>query len=100
MPAGTTAAALADASLATQARELSAFRTIDRATATLAGGEAVRTLAHHEVAEVAVTLEEWRLVAAGSGYTVTASCWTLDYPSVADAFTAAAESLEPATPPD
>ena len=88
-------AAYTDASLDVQARALAAWRLIDRAAATLAGGPGTRTLGHHVVDEHAVTLEQWRLTAGGRGYTVSASCATLDYPALADELSAAAESLRP-----
>lgn len=84
-----------DASLAFQATELASFRLIDREPITLAGSGATRTLAHHDVDGQAVTLEQWRLLSAARGYTVTASCWALDYDSLADAFTASAETFVP-----
>lgn len=87
--------AYTDASLATQAEVLIAFRLIDRAAATLRGGEAARTLGHHDVDGQAVTIEQWRLLSAGRGYTLTGSCWTLDYDSLTDAFTTSAETFVP-----
>ncbi|MDP8943607.1 MAG: DUF1795 domain-containing protein [Actinomycetota bacterium] len=94
--AGTDVERYTDDALATQERSLAAFRLIDRAPATFATGEGTRTLGHHNVDGMAVTIEQWRLIAGGLGYTVTASSWTLDYADLADALFAAAESLRTA----
>ncbi len=85
----------ADASVAAQAATLAGFRLIDREPVALDGGPAIRLLAHHDVAGQAVTLEQWQLVAGGRGYTLTASCWTLDYDALADAFAASARTFVP-----
>jgi hypothetical protein len=88
--------AFVDAGLAVQAAELVDFRVIDREPVTLAGGRpAARILGHHDVGGEAVTIEQWCVVDGAIGYTVTASCWTLDYDAVADAFAASAESFTP-----
>jgi hypothetical protein len=44
---------------------------------------------------VSVTLEQWRLVHAGLGWTVSCSCDTFDYARAAAGWTACAESLRP-----
>lgn len=87
--------AYTDASLAVQAQVLDAFVLIDRVRERLRGGEALRTLGHHDVGGMAVTIEQWRLLSAGRAYTLTASCWTLDYDSLADSFASAAETFVP-----
>ena len=83
----------ADASVAAQAATLAGFRLIDREPVLLEGRPTIRLLAHHDVAGQAVTLEQWQLVAGGRGYTLTASCWTLDYDALADAFAASAATF-------
>jgi len=84
-----------DASVAAQAATLAGFHLIDREPVALDGGPATRLLAHHDVDGQAVTLEQWQLVAGGRGYTLTASCWTLDYDALADAFAASAATFVP-----
>lgn len=96
VPPGAGVQAYTDASLATQDRVLAGHRLIDRSAATLRGGCATRTLAHHAQGSLAITIEQWRLVAGELAYTVTASCATLDYAAVADPLSEAAESLVPA----
>jgi hypothetical protein len=85
------AEAYTDASIADQEQALSAFRLVDRE----ARDGRTRTLGHHDVDGVPVVVDQWRAVAGDLGYTVTASCWALEYDELADAFAAAAESLEP-----
>jgi hypothetical protein len=85
----------ADASVAALAATLAGFHLIDREPVALEGGPAIRLLAHHDVAGQAVTLEQWQLVAGERGYTLTASCWTLDYAALADAFAASAATFVP-----
>jgi hypothetical protein len=87
--------AYTDASIADQERALDAYRVIDRAPATLRGGEGTRTLGHHDAAGMAVAVDQWRLLKGEHGYTVTASCWALEYDTLADAFAEAAESFAP-----
>jgi hypothetical protein len=85
----------ADASIAALDAALTDFRLIDREPVPLDGAPAIRLLAHHAVAGQAVTLEQWQLVAGGRGYTLTASCWTLDYDELAGAFAASAATFVP-----
>jgi hypothetical protein len=92
---GTAVAGYTESSLRAQGELLRSHRLIDSEATTLAGGPATRTLAHHAQDGLAVTIEQWRLVADVLAYTVTASCATLDYAGVADAHRDAAESLEP-----
>lgn len=89
--AGDDVEAFTDASLRTQERELSAFHLLDRA----ADGATTRTLGAHDSEDQAVTIEQWRLLHDGRGYTLTASCWSLDYDSLADAFATTTESFVP-----
>jgi hypothetical protein len=95
VPEGTGVAAYTESSLRGQQELLSAHRLIDSAVTDVRGGRATRTLAHHAQDALAVTIEQWRLVARALAYTVTASCATLDYAAVADAHREAAESLLP-----
>jgi hypothetical protein len=85
--------AYTDASIADQERALDAYRLIDRTEATLRGGEATRTLGHHDAAGMAVAVDQWRLVHGDRGYTITASCWALEYDALADVFAESAESF-------
>ncbi len=95
VPTETDVHSYTDESLANQEEALAAFRLIDRARAGLAGAESTRTLGHHNVDGLAVTVEQWRVVVGALGYTVTASCWTLDYDNLADTFSATAATLRP-----
>jgi hypothetical protein len=87
--------AYTDASIADQERALDAYRLIDRTTATLRGGEGTRTLGHHDADGMAVAVDQWRVLDGERGYTITASCWALEYDALADAFAEAAESFAP-----
>jgi hypothetical protein len=82
-----------DASLAAMESSLQSFVLLDRGEASIAGGPAIRTLAHHDHDGWSVTLEQWRVVAGSRGLTLSASAATLDYPEVAPTLSAAAESL-------
>jgi hypothetical protein len=79
-----------------QEAALEAFRPLDRGAAELAGHAAERTLAHHVMGPHAVTLEQWWLRAGGRRWVLSASCATLDYDALADAFAALATSFAPA----
>jgi len=59
---------------------------IDRQPAEVGGRPALRTLAHHSVGDHAVTLEQWWALGPDRGWALSASCATLDYDEVADAF--------------
>lgn len=87
--------AFTDAGLEALPPALRAFQLLDRASTTLGGAPATRTLVHHDAQGWAVTLEQWRVVDGGRGYTITASAATLDYDAVADALAEAAESFRP-----
>lgn len=95
VPPDASADELAAAGIEALSAELAAFRLLDRTPATLDGRVGVRTLSNHVADGRGMTLEQWRVVAAGPGVTLTASCPTLDYPSAADALYAAAETLRP-----
>jgi hypothetical protein len=87
--------AFTDAGLDALPSALRAFQLLDRTSTTLGGAAATRTLSHHDAQGWAVTLEQWRVVDGGRGYTLTASAATLDYDAVADALATAAESFRP-----
>jgi hypothetical protein len=102
VPEDTTSGAFTDASLAAMETSLRSFVLLDRAEAGVADGPATRTLVHHDHGGWSVTLEQWRVVAGSRGLTLSASAATLDYPDVAPALAAAAESLtlgRPTSPP-
>ena len=82
-------------SLRSQGELLFGHRLIDLEAWTLGGRPATRTLAHHAQQRLAITIEQWRVVEGSHAYTVTCSCATLDYATVADGFREAAESLVP-----
>jgi hypothetical protein len=85
-----------DASVIAQAGSLVDFRLIDRDAMTLAGGmPATRVLGHHDVDGQAVAVDQWCVVSGGRAYSVTASCWALDYDELADTFAASAETFVP-----
>lgn len=83
-----------DGALAFQEQVLEDFVLLDRGEATLAGRPATRTLAHHDLGGLALCIEQWRVIAGNTGWTVTATSWALDHDEVADALAASAESLE------
>lgn len=84
-----------DATIAMQGHRLAGFLLLDREMARLTGHEACRTLAHHHANGLALAIEQWHLLAKGLAYTLTASCWALDYDNLADGFREIAESFEP-----
>lgn len=84
---------LVDAAIEQQRAGVPGFHLIDRHATELAGLACVRTLAHSAAGGLAVVVEQWRLLADGSGHELTASCATFDYPELADTFAAAAASL-------
>ena len=86
--------AFTGAALAYQERALHDFVLLDRGYALVGGRPATRTLAHHDLDGLALCIEQWRVVAGGTGWTVTATAWALDYDEVADALAGSAESLE------
>jgi hypothetical protein len=53
----------------------------------------VRTLAHHNLAGRAITLEQWRFVREGLAWELSVSCPTLDYPTNGARLAMAAESI-------
>jgi hypothetical protein len=95
---GTGVGTYTEASLRSQDELLHGHRVIDLETTTVGGRPATRTLVHHAQERLAITAEQWRLVEGVHAYTVTCSCATLDYATVADGFREAAESLVPGRP--
>jgi hypothetical protein len=102
VPAGTGLAAYADASIATESEMLPGWRLIDREDTSVGELPAVRTLASYLGSAMpgldfgrplSITLEQWRLLHAGTGWVVSASCETAEYALVCDAWRACAESL-------
>jgi hypothetical protein len=74
---------------------LTGYHLLDLERLTLAGVDGVRRLAHHVTGDAtSVTLEQWAFVLAGQGVTLTGTGGTDDYPDVAPAFRACAETLE------
>jgi hypothetical protein len=92
---GTAVESYTEASLRSQGELLYGHRLIDFEMTEVSRRPATRTLAHHAQEHLAITIEQWRLVEGAHAYTVTASCATLDYATVADGFREAAESLVP-----
>jgi hypothetical protein len=82
-----------DAALAVQERALRSFHLIDRCGNPVAGRPGTRTLAHHDMEGIPVTLEQWRVVSGELAYTLSASCATWSYHEYADLAAATAESL-------
>jgi hypothetical protein len=81
-------------SLAAQERSMTAFRLIDREDTAVGAIPAVRTLAHYEAGEtLALVVEQWRLIARGLGWVVTATSDPITYNARAAAFATSAESL-------
>lgn len=90
---GTSAEELTDAGLDALAQELSAFHLLDRSSTRIDGRAATRTLSHHVADGRGMTLEQWRVADGDSGWTVSASCPTLAYPSAAEGLAASAETF-------
>jgi hypothetical protein len=61
----------------------------------IGGRPAHRTLGHHLTEMGAVTMEQWTLVEAALGYTLTASVGTLEYDDLADLFATMAAGFHP-----
>lgn len=93
-PPGMDLDAYLEASLEQQQRGMAGFRLIDREDTEVGGVPAVRTLAHYKGSEVlALVVEQWRLIARGLGWVVTATSDPITYAGRADAFAASAETL-------
>jgi hypothetical protein len=61
----------------------------------IGGRPARRALVHHTTEAGAVTVEQWTLIEATLGYTVTASVGTLEYDDLADLFATVAAGFRP-----
>jgi hypothetical protein len=94
--------AYANGALAEEAASFPEFRLIDRARERIGDLDAERTLATYRVApdsgvdfgrDLSVTVQQWRLVHETMAWVLSASCETVEYPVVADVWTACAESL-------
>jgi hypothetical protein len=77
-------------------RALNRLLWLDDELVEIDGRQARRTLSHHTLPENhAVTMEQWALVEACSGYTLTASAGTVDYDLLADVFEEIAGRFRP-----
>lgn len=88
-----------DMALDATGRVLERFHVLDREATELAARPAVRTLAHHDVGGCAVVAEQWRVVDGSRAFTITTSCWAMDFAGMRDELAGIAESfaLEAAT---
>lgn len=100
--------ALAEASLAEEARTLPNWRLIDRAPAQLGDLPAERTLATYVVGrasgvdfgrDLSVTVQQWRTIQGSRAWIASASCETPDFALVGDRWAACAATLRPGAPP-
>jgi hypothetical protein len=81
-------------SIEQQRRTMAGYRLIDQEETTVGGFPAVRTLAHFAGdEELCVVVEQWRLIARGLGWIVTATCDAISYSGRAEVFAACAETL-------
>ncbi len=81
-------------SLARQAEAMEDFRLIDRDAYELDGVPVVRTLAHYRGGEVlAVTVEQWRLVARGIGWVVTSTSDAISFGDKGEIMASCAETF-------
>lgn len=78
---------------------LNEFLLVDVEEVEVAGYRARRLVAHHrpetDGQAASVTMEQWTLVVGRLGYTLTASMASLDYPELADMFTAMVTDFRP-----
>lgn len=102
LPADVDPAEHEEASLVQEAAGLPGWRLIDRATDTIDGDAASRTLATYMVGrgsgvdvgrDLPVTLEQWRLVRGGHAWIASASCETGDYALFGQLWATCATSL-------
>jgi hypothetical protein len=84
-----------EAGLGLLERTLERWLLLDLEQTDIGGRPAHRTLAHHLSDAGAVTMEQWTLVEATLGYTVTASVGTLEYDDLADQFATMAAGFRP-----
>jgi hypothetical protein len=93
-PPGMDLAAYVAGSLEREAQSLQAFRLLDRDELLLDAVPAVRTLAHYQGSEsLGVTLEQWRLIARGLGWVVTATSDAISYADKGEIMSLCAESF-------
>lgn len=76
-------------------RALQRWLLLDLEQTEIGGRPAHRTLGHHLTEMGAVTMEQWTLVEAALGYTLTASVGTLEYVELADLFATMAAGFHP-----
>jgi hypothetical protein len=81
-------------SLAVQEQSMEEFRVLDRDSLELGDVPAVRTLAHYVGGEaLAVVVEQWRLIARGLGWVVSASSDAISYADKGEIMAACAETF-------
>jgi hypothetical protein len=95
LPADMNLAGWVEAGLGHLERALQRWLLLDLEQTEIGGRAAHRTLAHHLTDAGAVTMEQWTLVEAGLGYTLTASVGTLEYDELADLFATMAAGFGP-----
>ena len=75
---------------------LAGYLLLDKERVEVNGNAALRRLAHHVRADTgSVTMEQWAMVVGETGITLTASCDTLEYGTLATAFAGVAEAFRP-----
>jgi hypothetical protein len=75
-------------------RTLTEYLLLDLEHVEVGGREAVRRLAHHVADGVPVTMEQWAVLAAGLGVTLTVTAATPDWAVLADVAATVGASLE------
>lgn len=84
----------AERSLAVQSQSMTAFRLLDRDALELDGVPAVRTLGHYVGGEaLGVAVEQWRLIARGLGWVVSATSDAISYADKGEIMAACAETF-------
>jgi hypothetical protein len=84
-----------EAGLGQLERALQRWLLLDLEQTEIGGRPAHRTLGHHLTEMGAVTMEQWTLVEAALGYTLTTSVGTLEYVELADLFATMATGFHP-----
>lgn len=93
-PEGLDLAGYAEGSLHQEAGALEDFRLLDREAVEIGGVPAVRTLVHHTGGpELAVVVEQWRLIARGLGWVLSASADAVSYADKGAIMAACAETF-------
>jgi hypothetical protein len=83
-----------EGSLRQQAATMTEFRVLDRDELALGGVPTVRTLAHYVGGEaLAVAIEQWRLIARGLGWVVSASSDAISYADKGEIMATCAETF-------